>query len=144
MVQAIKYWLISKSAFEERSLNGLTSCYKCFMKELSNLASLLLDVTKKKTQFIWQICLHLIVMASNQVHSTTLYSSCEVDYGFKLLISFALMSLSIDHVLSLYRKKKDKFEGFHGEGQVSKLLIIYTISKDYSREQFGCEKKQVL
>ncbi|KAI5652318.1 hypothetical protein M9H77_29505 [Catharanthus roseus] len=29
------------------------------------------------------------------------------------------------------------FQGFNDEGQVSKLLIIYTISKDYLMEQFG-------
>ncbi|KAI5676987.1 hypothetical protein M9H77_07937 [Catharanthus roseus] len=33
---------------------------------------------------------------------------------------------------------------FDDEGQAPKLLIISTISKDYSREQFGCEKEQVL
>ncbi|KAI5661714.1 hypothetical protein M9H77_21037 [Catharanthus roseus] len=38
---------------------------------------------------------------------------------------------------------ENKSEGFDDEGQASKLLIIYTISKDHSREQFGCGKDQV-
>ncbi|KAI5652989.1 hypothetical protein M9H77_30176 [Catharanthus roseus] len=34
-------------------------------------------------------------------------------------------------------KIKNKNEGFNDEGQSFKLLILYTISNDYSKEQFG-------
>ncbi|KAI5681274.1 hypothetical protein M9H77_02501 [Catharanthus roseus] len=37
----------------------------------------------------------------------------------------------------LETKTNEAFE----EGQASKFFIIYTISKDYSREKFGCKKK---
>ncbi|KAI5649711.1 hypothetical protein M9H77_35716 [Catharanthus roseus] len=121
MVQAIK----------ERSLHGFTSFYRKFIKDLITIARSLIDVTKKMNGFIWEIYSPHLEFAHN---FTILYSSCEVDYGFKLLISFALMSLSIDHALSLDRKRKNKFESFDDEGQVSKLHIISTISKDYLRE----------
>ncbi|KAI5667909.1 hypothetical protein M9H77_17762 [Catharanthus roseus] len=47
-------------------------------------------------------------------HSSILYFSFEVDY--------------------------DQFEGFDNEEQAPKLFIVSTVSKDYLRQQFGCEK----
>ncbi|KAI5653739.1 hypothetical protein M9H77_30926 [Catharanthus roseus] len=38
----------------------------------------------------------------------------------------------------------NKFEGLDNEGKASKLLIISSISKDYSGEQFGGENERVL
>ncbi|KAI5680951.1 hypothetical protein M9H77_02178 [Catharanthus roseus] len=110
MMQAIKDCLTSKNSFNERSYHGLTSFHKSFNKELSVLASLLMDVHKKKTGFPWQICLPLIEIAYNQAYySTILYSSLQGDYGFKLLTSFDLISLSIDLAWSLDQKKKVGF-----------------------------------
>ncbi|KAI5649396.1 hypothetical protein M9H77_35401 [Catharanthus roseus] len=88
IVQAIKYWLISKSAFEMGSFYGFTIFYNKFIKDLSTISSLLIDVLEKKTGFTWQIRLFLIKFALNQAyHSTTHCFSFEVDYGFKLLTS---------------------------------------------------------
>ncbi|KAI5654361.1 hypothetical protein M9H77_31548 [Catharanthus roseus] len=102
MVQAIQDWLISNSAFKEKSFPGLAIFYKKYIKHFSTIASSLIDVPEKKTRFPWQICLHLHEIASNQVpYSTTLYSSLEVDYGFKLLMSFDSIPFSIGHVLCL-------------------------------------------
>ncbi|KAI5648337.1 hypothetical protein M9H77_34342 [Catharanthus roseus] len=106
MVQAIKDWFTSKNALDERSYHGLTSFHRSFNKELSILASLLMYVPNEKSAFPRQICLPLIEIAFNQAYySTTLYSFLEDDYGFKLLTSFDLISLSIDHALSDQKKK---------------------------------------
>ncbi|KAI5677768.1 hypothetical protein M9H77_08718 [Catharanthus roseus] len=133
MVQAIKDWLISKCTFEERSFHEFTRFYKNFIKYLSTITSLLVDVPKKMSDFTWKICLHLIKFASNQAyHSPMLYSALEVDYSFKLIISISLDLIPYsDHALNL---------GDKNIRQASKLLIIYTINKDYSGEQLGCEK----
>ncbi|KAI5666856.1 hypothetical protein M9H77_16709 [Catharanthus roseus] len=105
MVQVIQDWLISKSPFEEETLYGFTSRNKKFIKDLSTIASHLGDVAKKMPGFTWQIYFHLIKFASNKVHhSPTLYSSLEVDYGFKLLMPFAFIPFSIGNVLCLDEK----------------------------------------
>ncbi|KAI5667426.1 hypothetical protein M9H77_17279 [Catharanthus roseus] len=59
MVQAIQDWLISKSAFEKGSLYGFTSFNKKFIKDLSTIASLLVDVPEK-------ISNHDVVNANNK------------------------------------------------------------------------------
>ncbi|KAI5681846.1 hypothetical protein M9H77_03074 [Catharanthus roseus] len=144
MVPAIKDWFTSKSAFEGRSFHGFPSIYKKFIKDFHTIASLLVEVPKKMTGFIWKI----------SYYSPTLYSSLEVDYGFKLLISLDLISYSIDHALSLGKKKMTEFmhvwhvfieetntnEHFEDKGQASKFLIIYVVNNDYSRKQLGCKK----
>ncbi|KAI5677498.1 hypothetical protein M9H77_08448 [Catharanthus roseus] len=46
-------------------------------------------------------------------------------------------------IVKIIEACENKFEGFNDEAKSSKLFISSTISKDYSREQFGCEKEQV-
>ncbi|KAI5667031.1 hypothetical protein M9H77_16884 [Catharanthus roseus] len=110
IVQEIKEWLTSKSAFEERSFYGFTSFYKNFIKDLSTIASLLMDVPKKMTGFTWKICLPLIEFPFNQVHhSSTRYSPFEVDYVYNFLTPLDMISLSVDHALNLEGKTKTEF-----------------------------------
>ncbi|KAI5653401.1 hypothetical protein M9H77_30588 [Catharanthus roseus] len=81
------FWLISKTAFEEKSFHGLAIFYRKYIKDFSTIASSLMDVPEKKTRFSWQNCLHFNAIASNQVpYSTTLYFSLEVDYGYVLCL----------------------------------------------------------
>ncbi|KAI5676256.1 hypothetical protein M9H77_07206 [Catharanthus roseus] len=117
MVHVIKDWLTSRSVFEERSFHGFTSFDKKFIKDLSTVASLLIDVPKKMIGFTWKICLPLNEFASNQVHhSPTLYSPFEVDYGYNFLIPFDMISLSIDHALNFEGKTKMDFvNSFHSK-----------------------------
>ncbi|KAI5681129.1 hypothetical protein M9H77_02356 [Catharanthus roseus] len=101
----LTYVLFSKSAFEEKSFHGLAIFYRKYIKDFSTISSSLMDVPEKKTEFPWQIFLHLNEIASNQVpYFITLYSSLEVDYGFKLLTSFDLIPFFIGHVLCLDEK----------------------------------------
>ncbi|KAI5657926.1 hypothetical protein M9H77_26719 [Catharanthus roseus] len=67
MVKAIKDWLISKSAFEERSFHGLPNS--------------LIVVTKKMIRFTGETCSPHLEFAHN---FTILYSSFEVDYDHTL------------------------------------------------------------
>ncbi|KAI5676234.1 hypothetical protein M9H77_07184 [Catharanthus roseus] len=97
MGQAIKDCLISKSAFDERSLSGLTNFCEGFIKELSSLASLLVDVPRRR---------HIKLL------TPTLLLSFEIDYGGNLLMSIDMMFLSIAHTLSLDQKKKMEFIEF--------------------------------
>ncbi|KAI5671897.1 hypothetical protein M9H77_12261 [Catharanthus roseus] len=107
MGQAIKDWLISNSAFDEKSLSGLTSFRESFIKELSTIASF------------------FIVFAHN---STILYYSFEVDYGDNLLMSFDLTPFSIDHALSFGEVNKlefDKYILFKDHDAIDAMLMTF-------------------
>ncbi|KAI5662634.1 hypothetical protein M9H77_21957 [Catharanthus roseus] len=64
-------WLISKSAFEEESFHGLAIFYRKYIKDFSTIASSLMDVPKKKTEFIWKICLHPMVKIQQRIFLKT-------------------------------------------------------------------------
>ncbi|KAI5663825.1 hypothetical protein M9H77_23148 [Catharanthus roseus] len=90
LVQIIQDRLISKSAFKEGSFHNFRSFYKKFIKDLSTMASVLVDVLKEMTGFTWQICLHLIKFVCHQV-----------DYDLKLRTSFDLIFFFIGHIWRL-------------------------------------------
>ncbi|KAI5682106.1 hypothetical protein M9H77_03334 [Catharanthus roseus] len=51
IVQAIRDWPISKSAFEEKNFHGLAIFYRKYIKDFIIIASSLLDVPEKKIGF---------------------------------------------------------------------------------------------
>ncbi|KAI5675841.1 hypothetical protein M9H77_06791 [Catharanthus roseus] len=107
LVQAIQDWLISKSAFEEESFRGSTSFYKKFNKELNILVSPLVDVAKRRLVFHGNFVYSFLrVLAIKLLILLLFLFLFEIDYGDNFLMSFSLVPLSIDHVLSLDKVTK--------------------------------------
>jgi hypothetical protein len=52
-VKAIKEWPMPKSIIEIRSVHGLASFYRCFVKDFSTIAAPLTEIIKKNVGFHW-------------------------------------------------------------------------------------------
>ncbi|KAI5652915.1 hypothetical protein M9H77_30102 [Catharanthus roseus] len=132
MVQAIKDWLISKSAFEEGSFYGFTSFYKKFIKDLSTIASLLIDVLEKKTGVTWQISHALRLDGKTNLKLIKYIHSKNHDVVHANNKKFGMQHFVFDPRGTL----KNKLEEFEDPRKASRLSIC-PISKGQSREQIG-------
>jgi hypothetical protein len=52
-MKAIKEWQPPKTLKGVRSFLGFTNYYRCFIKQYTNIAKPLVDLTKKDTLFAW-------------------------------------------------------------------------------------------